>query len=246
MVPKAYFLSDIHLNMEKKTRTERLLVFFKSFNAENAPSHLFLLGDIFDLWLWKHKLFIDTWEPVISELVRLKLLGTEIHYFEGNHDLYLKSYFENHLGFKVHSDPININLFGHNLRLEHGDQMDPDDRGYLFLRWFLRTPPLRVLAKCLPSRWVEWIGQRSSSVSRDYTSAKKKNNEENIIEKCLVHAKKVHKRTPFDILIAGHIHLRVDEKLPSGARVINLGSWLGSDFKALTLDKEGYNWIDIS
>src|ERR1700733_14013025 len=132
---KAYFLSDLHISSIEEPKTHWLLDFFRAIQSKNDMTHLFLLGDVFDLWVAGHKYFVERFQPVIDELRRLSVLGVEIHYFEGNHDLYLEHFFGRVCGFKIHRAPEYFTLGGLRLRAEHGDQMDPSDRGYKFLRW---------------------------------------------------------------------------------------------------------------
>jgi UDP-2,3-diacylglucosamine pyrophosphatase LpxH len=106
--------------------------------------------------------------------------------------------------------------------------MDPEDRDYLCLRWLLRTTVIRWLGRHLPQRIVSWIGETASNKSRQYTTGvRNKVGSDAVEEKLLTHARKVHGERAFDILIAGHVHSRLDKKLPElKARVINLGTWL--------------------
>ena len=166
---------------------------------------------------------------MIAELVRLHEEGVEIHYFEGNHDLHLRKYWAEQLGFFVHGGPIYLELEGRTLRLEHGDQMDPDDRGYRFLRWFLRTPPLRFLTHHLPGKLAARIGERASRTSRSYTSETKTISNDDAIRKIRIHAQRAFEQRPFDILVSGHVHIRDDHTVetPTGTfRSVNLGTWL--------------------
>ena len=84
-----------------------------------------MLGDIFDLWVADHRYFIDAYSEIIDQIKRLQRAGIEIHYFEGNHDLHLKSFWQDELGLAVHNEPFYVQLGDTVVRLEHGDQMDP-------------------------------------------------------------------------------------------------------------------------
>jgi UDP-2,3-diacylglucosamine hydrolase len=229
---KAYFLSDIHLSSPGDSRAQTLIKFLRSLNGPDDVTHLFLMGDIFDLWIGKHKYFCELWAPVVGEIYRLHQRGVEVHYFEGNHDLYLQQFFGNQLGFHVHGEPQTLRLGRWHLRLEHGDQMDPSDRGYLFLRWLLRTPVVRwIVANRFAEKYIVRLGERMSHVSRDYTSNRKVITEAVARDKIRVHAEKVQAASiksgrAFDFLIAGHVHVVDQYSLVLGGQAINLGSWL--------------------
>ncbi len=223
---RAYFVSDLHLSSAEDPNAKRFEAFLRSLAAADGTTHLFLLGDVFDMWLAHHRYFIDRYDRIIKQLVRLHDEGVGIHYFEGNHDLHLKKYWSDELGFNVHSGPVLMKLAGLRLRLEHGDQMDPEDRGYRFLRWFLRTAPLRWLIHHLPGTVAAWIGERASASSRQYTSERKTITADLAIEKIRRHARDMHSLDPFDLLIAGHVHFRDDYRDDAGFRAVNLGTWL--------------------
>ena len=84
---RAYFISDLHIVSPQDPRTALFIRFLRDVADDGDASHLFLLGDIFDMWLADHAYFVDRYRAVIDEIVRLKTRGIEIHYFEGNHDL---------------------------------------------------------------------------------------------------------------------------------------------------------------
>src|SRR5690606_10447535 len=115
------------------------------------------------------------------------------------------------------------------VRVEHGDQMDPDDKGYLFLRWLLRTPALRGLGRNLPNAAVRWIGERASRLSRDYTSQVKVISESEVRAKFLRHIDSAFAEKSFDVLVCGHVHVADDLTLDREGRTVrafNLGTWL--------------------
>ena len=226
---RALFVSDIHIQSPTDARAElfrRLIVKCQ----DNPPTHLFLVGDIFDLWVADRDFFVSAYQGLIDELVKLKNLGCEIHYFEGNHDLDLRLYWQHKLGFDVQSEAAFYQLGDRLVRVEHGDQMDPEDRGYLFLRWLLRTPFVRFLGRALPNQSVAWIGRRASLASRDYTTHVKSVSDQQVREKIRVHAQKVFPDRPFDIFISGHVHVAEDTEVRLSDekvfRCVNTGTWL--------------------
>lgn len=225
----ALFVSDIHIASPDCPRGRLFLRFLRSLSGGSDVTHLYLLGDIFDLWVADHRFFIDRYADIISEIRRLGGEGVEIGYFEGNHDLHLRGFWGDQLGFTVHADPAYVQLGDKTLRVEHGDQMDPDDKGYRFLRWFLRTPPIRWLICNLPGPLIASIGEKASASSREYTSQTKTIERQTAIDKIRAHARRAHRERPFDIILSGHVHVRDDyvgECSGCTFRSINLGSWM--------------------
>ena len=126
---------------------------------------------------------------------------------------------------------------GWRVRVEHGDQMDPDDSGYLFLRWLLRTWPMRRLGRYLPNSSVRMIGERASHASRDYTSNVKVASDDQAIVKIRSHAIRAYREKPFDLIVSGHVHVLENSRQENFA-CVNLGTWLKEPY---VLDLEERN-----
>lgn len=243
---KAYFISDLHLASDSEANFILFRDWLHQLTLEN-PTHLFLLGDVFDLWVGDYDYFKIKFREIIDVLAELKSKGTEIHFFEGNHDLYLKSFWEGELGIYVHSDPIEIKLATWNVWLEHGDQIDKDDTGYIFLRGFLRSYFVKQLINNLPESLVVFLGEKASRGSRKYTSQIKTISEVKTLNKIHEHVIKIANDKKVDFLISGHLHVRDEFKFVSNNRnciSINLGTWLKEPY-VYRIDKQGGSWIKI-
>jgi UDP-2,3-diacylglucosamine hydrolase len=217
----AFFVSDVHLSRMASPTGEALLSLVK--RATKEATLFIILGDLFDLWVGSGSAFKKEYAPLIEEFKKLKK-KCPIYYFEGNHDFQLKKFWEDELGFKIFPRPHEFEFGGLKIRAEHGDEINREDHGYLFLRWFLRTPPLRFLINIAPSKLVLAIGQRASLVSRDYTS-KLPNSSLQIFRD---YAQALRKEKDFDVLVTGHTHVADDFIFTESgniARLINLGSW---------------------
>ncbi len=226
---QAYFVSDIHLRSMQEVNARLFVRFLKSLQVKDGVTHLFLVGDIFDFWISDHKYFIEKFEPIVTEIQRLVKDGIAVHYFEGNHDLYLKNYWTNRLGVKVYTEHEVFKLNGFKVRVEHGDLIDLTDKGYLFLKKVLHTPVMQFIAESSPEGFIAKIGERASQASRYYTSNIKTQKVESTIDKIRLHAHKKIKETEFDYIISGHLHVRDEYSFVWGGKKvhsINLGSWM--------------------
>jgi UDP-2,3-diacylglucosamine hydrolase len=245
---KAWFLSDLHLRSEDESNSEKLLLFLHSLeNKQREATHLFLVGDIFDLWISDHLYFVDKFQKIVNAIKVLVTLGIEVHYFEGNHDLYLRKFWQQDVGVKVHDGPEFFNIGSHVVRVEHGDLMNPDDKGYLFLKRVLQNPITRFIAHNLPGPGVSWIGERASRASRQYTSNQKALHDEQVKGFMHRYAEEQVKERSFDFMITGHTHLRdVYEFSNQGDQVffINLGSWF-EEQRVLLMDESNYKFIPV-
>lgn len=223
----ALFVSDVHLSHETQSRARSLIRMLRETRARYPLTHLFLLGDIFDLWVGPGEYFYFQHFHVLNELVRFRRSGVKIFFFQGNHDIHLERFFADVLGFTVLDQPQTFLLDQHRIRVEHGDQMDPSDKGYIFLRRLLRHPFVAWLAHVLPSWWIAGFGQWASRKSRSSGDKRESVLTERMRLVHRTHMKQAHTVQGFDVAISGHVHVVDDHELsPGGPRVINLGSWL--------------------
>lgn len=231
MQTEAYFLSDIHLSGPDEPDAGVLLGFLESIGTRIRATHLFLLGDIFDFWLGGHRFFIRRFSPIVEHLRRIAASGVDVHYFEGNHDLYLRDFWQDQLGVRVHEQARLFQLGDLRVRVEHGDLVDPTDRGYRFLRRLLRTNIVRHASRGLPGGLLARIGKLASRASRRYTSERKTISDERARNNVRRHAERAVREKPFDLIITGHVHVRDDyafEVAGQSVRSVNLGSWKDS------------------
>lgn len=243
---KAYFLSDIHLGSMQERNANTLVRFLRSLDGSDA-THLFLVGDIFDLWIGRHAYFVDKFADIVKAIDAMRKSGIEVCYFEGNHDLYLHTFWQRQLAVEVFEDAHYFDLGGRVVRVEHGDLINPDDRGYLFLRWFLRTPFMKGVVRVLPGRVVAGIGEKASRTSRKHSSTTRAIDEEAIRRMIREHARRAFRERPFDVIITGHVHVRDEWSWDEGGRTIqsiNLGSWYDAP-AALCMDTATCSWLSL-
>lgn len=248
MGDKAYFISDIHLDSMQERNGEILLRFLHSLAQQEKAPDLYLLGDIFDFWLSGHQVFVEKFKPLFEPLRTLKAKGAKLVYFEGNHDLHLHPFWRDQLGFELYDSAEYFQIGELNARLEHGDLMNPKDKAYLRWRAFTRHPLVEPLGHYLPGSFWKKVGDKLSQASRKRSGTYRSRNEAQIKEMISEHAQEVFQQKPYDVIISGHMHVKVDEliKVSSGtARNINLGSWLDGKPQALCIEGSSITWIDL-
>lgn len=244
---EAVFLSDLHLTSMEERNGQTLLRFFRSLEALPKPPTIFLLGDIFDLWVSGHGVFVHRYQPLLDSLKILRGKGARIIYFEGNHDLHLAPFWKEVLGSEVYVAAQTFEVGGVKIRCEHGDEMNLEDTAYLRLRAFLRHPFLERLAHLLPGKFWDFLGQRWSRHSRVRSSSDRADHEEKIRSIIRSHAERVANGENFDVVISGHMHVRDDwnfEKNGRSFRSINLGSWFYQP-KVLVLENGQFEWRNL-
>jgi UDP-2,3-diacylglucosamine hydrolase len=209
----------------KDPKAEILLKFLRGL--DDSATHLFLLGDIFDLWLADHRYFANRFRLIVEAVSVLIQRGVQVHYFEGNHDFHLKEFWQDQVGARVHEGPALMELGPWRVRVEHGDETNPEDKNYRRLRWALRSPPLEFLAFRLPSQLLKLIGENWSEHSRK----KKPYVNETIKQRARKFAVEKATEQDFDFMVSGHIHMKDEFQFSHSGRNVtyfNLGTWLSS------------------
>src|SRR5207253_2954651 len=111
-----------------------------------------------------------------------------------------------------------------------GDECNPHDHGYLFLRGFWRFYPIKKFIEAAPSSWVSQIGSYFSQTSRKFSNNRGRPEEakERIRDIVRTYARTLREKKDFDLLVTGHTHVSDDfqfENMGKKVRSINLGSW---------------------
>ncbi len=247
---EAWFLSDIHLKTAEERNGKILLRFLRYLLTQNAKNiHLFLLGDIFDLWVGKHRYFADQFPEHMQALKQLKQAGARLTFIEGNHDVHVEGYFEKHLGFEVHVEAQYYNIDGVTLRCEHGDLINLNDEKYLRYRSIIRNPFIKPLGNLLPGRFWAHLGNKASKKSRERSSHYRAVNEVELGQMIRSHTPRAFAEKPFDMIISGHMHVFEDHtEVIEGRTVhtVNLGSWFEQNVKVFRLKDGLGEWVYLT
>ena len=109
-----YFISDAHLGswaIQHRRMQERRLVRFLDL-IKNRASAVYLLGDMFDFW-HEYKFAVPKgYTRFLGKISELTDHGVEVHFFIGNHDLWIHDYFEKECGMIVHREPMTLAIYG--------------------------------------------------------------------------------------------------------------------------------------
>ena len=226
---KSWFISDLHIKDTKERNGEILLRFLRFLNQNPKAHRLFLLGDIFDWWLSDGSAFVTHFRPIVDEIARLKKQGGEVYYFEGNHDFHIDVFWTKKFGIPVFENIEHFKIDGLNIRLEHGDFINPNDHKYLEYREFVRKKWMEAIGHKVPSIFMKWFGDRKSSQSRKRSSQYAEKNIGDLTQMIRGYAEETAKTDNYDVIITGHMHIRDDYRFSLNnkyRRSINLGSWL--------------------
>jgi UDP-2,3-diacylglucosamine hydrolase len=225
---KIYFFSDVHLgapNAEaSRVREIRLLNFLDSIKTDAAV--IFIVGDLFDFWYEYKHVVPKGYVRILGKLASLTDAGIEIHFFVGNHDMWMKNYFQQELNIKVYFEPREFEFAGKKFFIGHGDGLGPGDNGYKFLKKIFRNPVCRFMFGMLPPVIGIGLANFFSRKSREaveeheqvYLGADK--------EWLMIYSREILQHVKYDYFIFGHRHVPIMEKLTDESTYINLGDWV--------------------
>lgn len=225
---KIYFLSDFHLGAPdyptSLAREKRLVSFLDEIKKDAAV--IFILGDLFDFWYEYRRVVPKGFVRILGKLAELTDSGIIIHFFVGNHDMWMSGYFEKELNINVFHDPREFEFNEKKFFIGHGDGLGPGDHKYKFMKKIFRNKFSQSLFGMLhPS---SGIGM-ADYFSRKSRAATGKEEEQFLGEEkewLIIFCKEMLMKKYFDFFIFGHRHLPIEYKLNGGSVYINLGDWI--------------------
>lgn len=241
---RAWFISDLHLKNINERNSITLLRFLRFLSEDPDTTHLFLLGDIFDLWVGDSDVFQMKFQAIVDAIADLKRQGIEIVYFEGNHDVHVRNFWEQKFSIPVWTTHRVYPLGALRVRMEHGDFINPDDKAYLKYLEIIRHPVMEKVADIVPGKFFDEVGSFASKLSRKRSSSDRKQKEEFLRKLIRKYAQEKAKESTFDYIITGHMHVRDEFEFQADNKKkisINLGSWY-EEPQALCLSEKGHSW----
>ncbi len=224
---KIYFLADAHLGSKShadSVETERKLCRWLDGVRHDAAA-IFLMGDIFDYWYEYRYVVPKGFTRLLGKLAGMTDEGVEIHFFAGNHDLWLTDYLATECGMILHTAPFITEIKGKKFFLAHGDGLGDGSRSFHFLRKVFHSKFLRKCFSTIHPRWTIPLAHAWSNSSRESGGVVPYLGEER--EHLVCFAKNKLKEIPdLNYFIFGHRHVLLDLPIAEQARVIMLGDWI--------------------
>jgi UDP-2,3-diacylglucosamine hydrolase len=223
---KIYFASDFHLGIpddeQSKVREKTIVRWLDEI--KNDAEELYLMGDVFDFWFEYKTVVPRGYVRLLGKLAELSDAGIKLHYFTGNHDMWIFEYLPKEIGAALYRKPVQREINGKKFFLGHGDGLGPGDKGYKFIK------------KVFSNKFSQWLFARLhpnlgigmanywSMKSRITTQLEEEKFLGDDKEWLVLFSKGILAKEHFDYLIFGHRHLPLDIKINS-SRYINLGDW---------------------
>lgn len=228
MSKKIYFLSDFHLGAPDHASSlerEKIIVQFLTEIKDDA-AEIFIVGDMFDFWYEYKKVVPKGYVRLLGKLAELTDAGIPMHFFVGNHDMWMRDYLQTELNIPVYFEPKEFERNGKKILVGHGDGLGPGDHGYKRLKKIFRNPVCQWLFGILPPVVGVGIANYLSRRSRAQTGAKEEIFLGEDKEWLITYCKDTLKEKKIDFFVFGHRHLPIDFRLSDGSRYINLGDWI--------------------
>ena len=225
---KIYFASDNHLgapNLEESLVREKKFVSWLDTIKKDAEA-IFLVGDIFDFWFEYNEVVPKGFTRTLGKLAEISDAGVPIHYFAGNHDMWLVDYFQKELNLTVHNKPKIFTINDKKFFVGHGDGLGPGDKSFKIMKKIFKNSFFNWCFRCVHPDLGIKLGKYLSNKTRLKSSLEdlKFNGNEN--EWLTKYCKEKLKNEHYDYFIFGHRHIPLEIELSPNSTYINLGDWI--------------------
>ena len=225
---KIYFASDQHLGAPTPKASlprEKKFVAWLDTIKEDAGT-IFLLGDLFDFWFEYKTVVPKGFVRVLCKLAELKDAGIDIYFFVGNHDLWMRDYFQKELNIPVFHKPQEFDINGKIFLIGHGDGLGPNDHGYKRMKKVFTFPFFKWLFRWLHPdigvRLGHYFSVKNKLISGDVDARFLGEENEWLAQYCRRKLTEKH----YDFFVFGHRHLPLEIELNNNSTYINLGDWI--------------------
>lgn len=225
---KIYFLSDFHLGAPDQAsslvREKRIVQFLETIRKD--ATEIFILGDMFDFWFEYTRVVPKGFVRLLGTLASITDAGIPVHFFIGNHDMWMKSYLQKEMNILVYQEPKEFYYQNKKLLIGHGDGLGPGDHGYKFIKKVFRNPVCTWLFGILPPYLGMGIADFFSRKSRAKTGQTDEVFMGEDKEWLVLYAKDILKKEHYDYFLFGHRHLPLEIRLNANSVYVNTGDWI--------------------
>ncbi len=225
---KLYLLSDFHLgapNAAASLEREKAVVAFLE-SVRHDAGRIIIAGDIFDFWFEYKKAIPRGFTRLLGKLAELTDSGIPVEVFVGNHDMWMRDYFQQELNIPVHYEPKVYEWNGKRFYIGHGDGLGPGDHGFKFIKKIFRNPLCQWLFGWLHPNLGIGLANYFSRKSREKTGEADAEFLGADKEWLIIYCKEVLLKEHYDYFVFGHRHYPIDFALNERSRYINLGDWI--------------------
>ena len=225
---KIYFLSDFHLGApdfaSSLIREKKIVAFLESI--KHQAQQIIIAGDIFDFWYEYKTVVPKHFVRLLGKLAEITDSGIPVMLFAGNHDMWMRDYFEKELNIPVYFEPRTFNWNNKKFYVGHGDGLGPGDHGYKFMKKIFRNKICQWLFGQMHPTLGMGIANYFSRESRKKTGSSDAAFLGDDKEWLVIYSKEILAKEHYDYFIFGHRHLPLTIQLNDNSEYINLGDWI--------------------
>ncbi len=222
------FVSDLHLSPALPLTTAAFERYLQQGVDGHRPDALFLLGDVFEVWVGDDALHPETATDTDSRhlqrcaaAVQTAAQHTKVHWMAGNRDFLLGPDAYERMGMSALPDPCALTLGDETVLLSHGDIGCLDDTEYQRFRAQVRHPDWidAFLAQPLLQRWGQAHAMRERSQAHQAAFDGTWADVDAVWSQAQLNVNQSHK------LIHGHTHRPATHPLEHGRQRLVLSDW---------------------
>jgi UDP-2,3-diacylglucosamine hydrolase len=195
-----YFISDLHLSIERPQQVGLFSSFAKK--VVHSGEALYILGDLFEVWIGDDDLTDALAKQVVSVLADVAKAGVKTYLMVGNRDFLIGRAFTEAANIALLRDPAMIELYGRKYLLMHGDTLCTRDLTYQGFRRMVRSDKWQTefLDKPIDER------RQLASQMRVQSEEAKGNKGRSTMDAVAETVEAVLQKTGYPDLIHGHTH----------------------------------------
>jgi UDP-2,3-diacylglucosamine hydrolase len=224
---KIFFASDFHLGLQADLlpleREKKVVAWLNSIAS--CAEEIYLVGDVFDFW-WEYKLVVPRgFTRFLGTVASITDSGIPVHFFTGNHDMWIKDYLSKECGMTIHTGPLSTTFNGKKFHIAHGEGLGLTNPWYRVLLSIFRNKLLRVLYSAIHPSIGVGIGHSwslSSRLAKGISLDFRGEDKEDLVR----YARTFPAEEKIDYFIFGHRHLVKTVRLNNGAEIVFLGDWI--------------------
>ena len=220
---RSVWISDTHL-CSRDSQAEMLQSFLESFRCD----HLYLVGDIIDVWALRKRWY---WPRQYNDVLHLLLKRTRkeanVTYIPGNHDEFFRDFIGYTFGDLVVRDrAIHVTADGRRFLVVHGDEFDNIVR---YHRWLTQLGAWAYVYLVRGNRWLNAIRRR---MGKPYWSLagqikRKVKHALEFLSRFELTLVEEARQRGLDGVICGHVH-HPTMRMIEGIEYCNTGDWVES------------------
>jgi len=225
---KIYFASDQHFGAptraESLVREKKFILWLDQVKADAEV--IFLLGDLFDFWFEYKTVVPKGFIRVLGKLAEIRDSGIPVYFFIGNHDLWMRDYFETELNIPIYDQPKEFIFNDKSFLIGHGDGLGPGDKGYKRMKKVFTNPFAKWLYKWLHPdigmRLAQYLSTKNKLISGEEDVKFLGEDKEWLVQ----YAKRKLETKHYNFFVFGHRHYPMEIQVGKNSTYINTGDWV--------------------